>query len=142
MCRVTDGLVHLHYPEICIFHPDVRITGALCSTTSREGCMLSRIAGRLGSVLIAAVMASSLLTGTVLADNDKLKAKPFTFDPNNQCDDQAEWRAKIGLADAGSSNHGLFLRKGCATTVVAAAGAVIDGADGEAAGTQFGFDIR
>jgi hypothetical protein len=87
-------------------------------------------------------VAASVFTGSAFADNDKLQAKPFQFDPGNQCDDQAEWRAKIGLPDAGNSNHGLFLRKGCALEVNASAGAIIDGAEGMPAGTQFGYDIR
>ncbi len=95
-----------------------------------------------GSIVAAALVASSMFVGTAFAQDDKLKAKPFTFDPNGQCDDRADWRAKIGLPDVGNSNHGLVLRKGCATAVVAAAGAVVDGAEGQQAGTVIGFDIR
>jgi hypothetical protein len=110
--------------------------------TKMGGCMTGGLVRRFASVFAATIVAFGVVTGSAFAQDDKLKAKPFGFDPNNQCDDRADWRAKIGLPDVGSSDHGLVLRKGCATSVVAAAGAVIDGAQGQAAGTQIGFDIR
>jgi hypothetical protein len=99
---------------------------------------MRRILGILAmsSLLVLAFAATSLGADT------KMKATPFSFDPNNTGDIVAAWQPQVGLADAGGSAHGLVLQKNGPTTDLAAAGATVTGAAGQAANKPFGFDYK
>jgi hypothetical protein len=71
----------------------------------------------------------------------KLRAKPFVYDPDGTGIIVSAWVPHTGLPDAGVSDHGLVLQKNGATTVNAAAGAVITGATG-ATLSELGFDYK
>jgi hypothetical protein len=93
------------------------------------------------SRIVMAFVVFSCLAAPALAD-DSITAKPSIFDPNNTRSVSAAWVAKQGLPDAGNSDHALILVKAAPTPTYAAAGADIDGAQGEPAGSVLGFDIR
>src|SRR5688500_17644354 len=71
-----------------------------------------------------------------------IKARPGVFDPDDTGIVTAAWIAGIGLPDAGKSNHGLLLEKAGATATNAAAGASIEGVEGQPADGVYGFDIE
>jgi hypothetical protein len=91
--------------------------------------------------------ASSLLLGLAapsFAADVKMKAVPFTYDPDHTGIIVSAWQPHTGLADAGGSDHGLVLQKNGPTTTNAAAGAVITGAEGQTAvsGPSFGWEYQ
>jgi len=67
-----------------------------------------------------------------------LDVKPWVYDPDHLGVSQSSWQPKIGLPDAGKSNHGLLLTKTAPTSANAAAGASIN-FQGKL--TELGFDI-
>jgi hypothetical protein len=69
-----------------------------------------------------------------------LKVKPWVYDPDDTGVASAAWVTKEGLADAGGSNHALYLSKSASTSTFAAGGATVDGALGILA--ELGFDYR
>jgi hypothetical protein len=88
-----------------------------------------------------AVVSCLALAGNVLADSG-IKAQPGVYDPGKTRTVSANWVAKQGLPDSGKSDHALILVKATDTSTNAAAGAEIDGVEGDPAGTVLGFDIR
>jgi len=81
------------------------------------------------------------IAGTASAAGEKIRANPFSFDPGKTGIIVSQWKPKVGLADAGASNHGLVLQKNGDTSVVAAAGASILGAEGQPADGVYEYDI-
>lgn len=93
---------------------------------------------RIASFTVGAVLVLSTF-GTVLADG--IRVKPWEYDPDRTGAAVAQWVAKLGLPDAGNSNHGLRLEKNAPLTANVAAGAEVAGV----AGMQIvavGYDIR
>ena len=93
--------------------------------------------------VVGGIVASSAMAGSEL----KLKARLFTFDPDNLGHVDAQWETHQGLPDAGKSDHALFLVKDALTTEFSAAGAEIEGAEGltltnDTNPFELGFDIR
>jgi hypothetical protein len=73
--------------------------------------------------------------------DDKLKARPGVFDPDNTGAVQAQWVARVGEADdRGNGNFALYLQKAAPTAANSAAGAEIDGVEGQPADGVYGFD--
>jgi hypothetical protein len=68
-----------------------------------------------------------------------VKVQPWVYDPDGTGVSQAAWVTQQGLADAGRSNHALYLTKSAATATNAAAGATV-----EFSGvlSELGFDYR
>ena len=82
------------------------------------------------------------LTSPQAAD-DKFKARTGVFDPDKTGAVDARWVAKVGLADdRGNGNFALYLQKAAPTATNAAAGAIIDGVEGQPADGVYGFDYR
>ena len=75
--------------------------------------------------------------------DDKFKARPGVFDPDNSGAVEAKWVGKVGLADdRGNGNFALYLQKAAPTAANSAAGAIIDGVEGQPADGVYGFDYR
>ena len=96
--------------------------------------MIKRVVG-------AAALLSLVVAGVAVAGDGKLLAQPSTYDPLHTGGVVAHWQAKVGLPDAGQSNHGLILQKNVSTETVASAGANLKFVQGETA-EQFGYDIK
>jgi hypothetical protein len=88
----------------------------------------------------AAVLAL-VIAGSAVAASGKLRADPFSYDPDKTGIIVSKWQPGIGLADAGNSNHGLALQKNGPTTTNAAAGAQVLGAEGSTL-NELGFDYK
>ena len=97
---------------------------------------------RLFGILAASLLLVLAAAASSLAADTKMKATPFTFDPNRTGDIVAAWQPHTGLPDAGNSDHGLVLQKNGPTTDNAAAGATVTGAEGQTANQLFGFDFK
>jgi hypothetical protein len=101
---------------------------------------MRRIIGMLAaaSLLLLALAAPSFAAGV------KMKAVPFTFDPDHTGIIVSAWQPHTGLADAGGADHGLVLQKNGPTPTNAAAGAVITGAEGQnvVSGPTFGWEYK
>ena len=69
------------------------------------------------------------------------KIKPWVYDPDDLGVASAAWVTKVGLLDAGGSNHALYLAKDSVTSANAAGGATIDGIAGSSL-SELGFDYR
>ena len=82
--------------------------------------------------------AASLVCASFGAAAEPLRVKPWIFDPDNLGIVDSAWNSKIGLRDAGKSNHGLYLQKAGNTTAFAAAGAEVTFAGTL---TELGFDF-
>lgn len=81
------------------------------------------------------------LTSPQQAD-DKYKARPGIYDPDNTGSVSAQWVSDIGLADdRGNGAFALYLVKAAPTGANSASGAVIDGVVGKTV-SQLGFDVR
>ena len=94
--------------------------------------------------LLGATAALSLVAAGVAVaggSEGKLLAQPGVFDPLKTGTVEAYWHAKIGLPDAGQSDHGLRLEKNAATAEPVAAGAALKFVEGEPF-EQMGYDIR
>ena len=75
--------------------------------------------------------------------DDKFKARPGVFDPDKTGAVEAKWISKVGEADdRGNGNFALYLQKAAPTFANAAAGAIIDGVEGQPADGVYGFDYR
>ena len=75
--------------------------------------------------------------------DDKFKARPGIFDPNNTGAVQAQWVSKVGEPDdRGKGNFALYLQKAAPTSAFSAAGAIIDGVEGKPADGIYGYDWR
>src|SRR5687767_1272347 len=73
--------------------------------------------------------------------DDKFKARPGVFDPDKSGAVEAKWISKVGLADdRGKGNFALYLQKAAPTAANSAAGAIIDGVEGQPADGVYGFD--
>lgn len=83
-------------------------------------------------------VASLFLAGPALA-GDPLQVKPWVYDPDNTGTVSSAWVTKIGLPDAGKSNHALLLTKNTATATFAASGATVTFSGTL---TELGFDVR
>lgn len=82
------------------------------------------------------------LTSPQNAD-DKFKARPGVFDPDKTGAVEARWVGKVGEADdRGKGAFALYLQKAAPTAANSAAGAVIDGVEGQPADGVYGFDYR
>ena len=107
--------------------------------------------------LILTVFAFALLATSSFAGNgwrvynissadkadDKFKARPGTFDPDKTGAVAAKWVNKVGQPDdRGNGNFALYLQKAAPTTANSAAGAIIDGVEGQPADGIYGFDYR
>lgn len=68
-----------------------------------------------------------------------LMVKPWVYDPDNTGVSQSKWVTKNGLADAGKSDHALYLTKTAPTTTNAASGATVNFSGTL---TELGFDYR
>jgi hypothetical protein len=91
--------------------------------------------------VFSALLASMLLTSVVAAPpagKQPLQVKPWVYDPDKTGVSDSGWAPKIGLPDAGKSNHGLLLTKFAPTPTLAASGASINF---QGSLTQLGFDI-
>jgi hypothetical protein len=101
---------------------------------------MRRIIGMLAaaSLLLLALAAPSFAAGV------KMKAVPFTFDPDHTGIIVSAWQPHTGLADAGGADHGLVLEKNGLTQTNAAAGAVITGAEGQrvVSAPSFGWEYK
>jgi hypothetical protein len=82
----------------------------------------------------------SAAAGALVAANT-FKVRPGTYDPESTGIISSAWVAKIGLPDAGNSDHGLFLAKNGPTVTNASAFAVIDGVQGINL-TELGYDVQ
>jgi len=85
------------------------------------------------SVLIA------LAISTAARAAQPLEVKPWVYDPDHTGIANAGWVPKQGLADAGKSNHALYLQKYGPTATNAAGGASINF---KGTLTELGFDVR
>ena len=75
--------------------------------------------------------------------DDKFKARTGVFDPDKTGAVEAKWIGKVGEADdRGNGNFALYLQKAAPTNANAAAGAIIDGVEGQPADGVYGFDYR
>lgn len=75
--------------------------------------------------------------------DDKFKARPGVFDPAKSGAVDARWVGKVGEADdRGNGNFALYLQKAAPTAANSAAGAIIDGVEGQPADGVYGFDYR
>jgi len=75
--------------------------------------------------------------------DDKFKARPGIFDPDKTGSVDAKWISKVGEADdRGNGYFALYLQKAAPTATNAAAGAIIDGVEGQPADGVYGFDYR
>jgi hypothetical protein len=75
--------------------------------------------------------------------DDKFKARPGVFDPDQTGAVEAKWISKVGQEDdRGRGAFALYLQKAAPTSANSAAGAVIDGVEGEPADGVYGFDYR
>lgn len=83
-------------------------------------------------------VASLFLAGPALA-GDPLQVKPWVYDPDKTGTVSSAWVTKIGLPDAGKSNHALLLTKNTATATFAASGATVTFSGTL---TELGFDVR
>ncbi len=95
-------------------------------------------------VALAAVALMAMLAfGTVaVADSGKVRATPFTFDPDRTGIIVSAWTPGTGLPDPrGVVHNGLVLEKNGATSTNAAGGAVISGAAGSTL-SEVGYDIK
>ena len=90
----------------------------------------------------AALIAALAITVPAGAANTFFKAMPGTFDPDKTKTVVAQWKAQVGLPDAGGSRHGLILEKNAPTPTNAAAGAAITGVEGEVAQEPWGYDLK
>jgi hypothetical protein len=95
-----------------------------------------------------ALLAVGMLTNVAFAAKD-LKAQPFVFagDCSVPAGDKqhgvAQWDNKVGEKDDnGNANFALRLEKNAPTTECTAAGATIDGAQGQPADVKYGFDYK
>jgi hypothetical protein len=95
----------------------------------------------IGITAATSLLALALAAPSFAADS-KMKANPFTFDPDHTGIIVSAWQAHTGLPDAGGSDHGLVLQKNGLTATNAAAGAVVTGAEGQTANQPFGYDIK
>jgi hypothetical protein len=68
-----------------------------------------------------------------------LQVKPWVYDPDKTGSVHSAWVPKIGLADAGNSNHALALDKQATTATNASSGATINFTGSL---NELGFDIR
>ena len=102
----------------------------------------------------AGLLAASLLTGVAFAAQD-LKAQPVKFAgstvdecganpvPGDTKHAVAQWDSKVGEKDDnGAANFALRLEKNAPTTECTAAGASIDGVEGQPAFVTYGFDYK
>jgi hypothetical protein len=100
------------------------------------------------------VLAAGMLTSVAFAAKD-LKAQPVTFAGNtvDECGSPviagdrkhavARWDNKVGEQDDnGNADFALRLEKNAPTTECTAAGAIIDGAEGQPAFVTYGFDYK
>jgi hypothetical protein len=96
------------------------------------------------AILAAASLLAFAAVATSIAASSKMKADPVKFDPDRTGIIVAQWQTKVGLPDAGKSDHGLVLQKNGPTSAFAAAFAVITGAEGQpaVAGETWGWDFK
>jgi len=105
--------------------------------------------------LAAGVLAASMLSSGVAFAAKDLKAQPVVFAGNtvDECGSPvvpgdtkhavARWDNKVGEKDDnGNANFALRLEKNAPTTECTAAGASIDGAEGQPADVIYGFDYK
>jgi len=98
--------------------------------------------------LAVGALAVGMLSNVAFAAND-LKAQPFTF-AGSDCGPVgskqhvvAQWDNKVGEKDEnGNANFALRLEKNAPTAECASAGATIDGAQGQPADVNYGFDYK
>jgi hypothetical protein len=75
--------------------------------------------------------------------DDKFKARPGVFDPDHIGAVEAQWVSHVGESDdRGNATFALYLQKAAPTAANMAAGAVIDGVEGQPADGVYGFDYR
>ncbi|PYS76308.1 MAG: hypothetical protein DMF67_10000 [Acidobacteria bacterium] len=75
--------------------------------------------------------------------DEKFKARPGVFDPDHTGAVQAQWISKVGQPDdRGNGAFALYLQKAAPTAANMAAGAIIDGVEGQPADGIYGFDYR
>ncbi len=89
------------------------------------------------SLILSVVVVCCLASAAKAAQ--PLEVKPWVYDPDHTGICQSGWAPKIGLPDAGNSNHGLLLTKFGPTATNAASGASVS-FKGQL--TELGFDIR
>jgi hypothetical protein len=92
---------------------------------------------------VALVLVALLAVGAPAgaAKKTKLKAKPWTFDPEATGIVSSKWVTHQGLGDAGKSDHALVLQKLGPTATVASAGAAISKVKNLVL-TELGFDYE
>ena len=90
----------------------------------------------LRSLRLLPVLALALAGTAVAAAPSGFKAKPWTYDPDRTGTVDSRW-----IANAGVTDHGLFLQKAATTPTNASAGATIEGVEGITL-TELGFDYR
>jgi hypothetical protein len=97
------------------------------------------IGAALGAALLPLVFAAPSLAGA-----SKMKANPFTFDPDHTGVIVDAWQPHTGLPDAGGSDHGLVLQKNAPQATNAAAFAVVTGMEGQTvqSGPTWGWDYQ
>ena len=88
------------------------------------------------------VAAGLILAVTIGVHGDGfLKVKPWTYDPYDFGVASGAWVTHQGLADAGGSQHALYLAKQAPTNAWASGGASVEGVAGMKL-TELGFDYR
>jgi hypothetical protein len=91
--------------------------------------------------LLSAILTGATLASVAFAGAKFLKVKPMVLDPEDTGLVSAAWVTKQGLADAGKSDHALYLAKLSPTSATEAAGAVVDGVKGIQL-SEIGWDVR
>lgn len=79
------------------------------------------------AIAMATMSAMTWSAGAVPATSGtKFQVKPWVYDPDSTRASVAMWKTKVGLKDAGKSNHGLYLTKNATTPTLVASGATVN----------------